>query len=216
MTPLLVLVTDREVGGSHLLRAVEDAVAGGVDRVQVRERGLPGAALLRHVEDIAAASRRGAARRGGSVEILVNRFIDVALAAGADGVHLGFDAIAPADARALVGAEKIVTVACHGTDEILKLPANVVDQAQLAPIYAPRSKASTRPPLGPQAIAGAAGGPPVIAQGGIDPPRAATCIAAGAVGVAVTGALLLADSPCDAARAFRRALDAVHPVDSGG
>jgi thiamine-phosphate pyrophosphorylase len=202
-------VTDRAVSRHPLAEAVEAAVAAGVDWVQVRERTLGGAALLAHVEALQAAAGRGAARRGGGVRVLVNRRLDVALAAGADGVHLGGDALPPATARALLGAAALLGVSTHAPAELAAAAREPVDYAQLAPIFAPRSKSAARPALGLGALREAAGQPvAVLAQGGIDAARAAACVEAGAAGVCVTGEILLAGDPGAAAAALRTALDA--------
>jgi thiamine-phosphate pyrophosphorylase len=86
--------------------AVDAAVRAGVDWIQLRERELDGAALLRFAGDLCDVARRAALARDGSVKILINRRIDVALAIGADGVHLGFDAVAPQDAAAILGVRR--------------------------------------------------------------------------------------------------------------
>lgn len=186
---------------------VEAAVAAGVDWVQVRDRTLGGAALLALTDAVRAAAARGAARRGGPARVIVNRRLDVALAAGADGVHLGFDALAPADARALLGPAAEVGVSAHAPEEI---DAGCgASYAHLAPVFAPLSKPGSRPPLGLAALARAcARGLPVFAQGGIRPERVREVVAAGAAGVAVTGAVLGASDPAAAVRALREALDA--------
>jgi thiamine-phosphate pyrophosphorylase len=200
-------VTDRAAAGADLAARVEAAVANGVDLVQVRDRALEGAALLAHVEDIIAAARRGARARGGPVRIVVNRRADVALAAGADGLHLGFDAMPPATARALLGPAAWLGASLHGAGEIAALAGAPLDYVHLAPIFDPLSKAAERPALGLDALRRAcAGALPVLAQGGITEGNAAACRAAGAAGVAVTGAILLAPDPGAAARALRAAL----------
>lgn len=206
---LLVLVTDRGAARGPLPEAVEAAVAGGVDWVQVRERGLEGAEHLALVDACRAAARRGAARRGGAVRVLVNGRADLALAAGADGVHLGTGALPARAARALLGPAALVGVAAHAPAELAEASASgLLDYAHLAPIFAPLSKAGERPPLGPEALAEAArAGLPVLAQGGIDAASAGACLEAGAAGVAVTGALLAAEDPRAAAAALRRALE---------
>jgi thiamine-phosphate pyrophosphorylase len=182
-------------------------VRAGVDWVQVRERALEGVALLEHARAVAQAARAAARERGGSVRVIVNRRADVALACGADGIHLGQDAMRPGEARALLGPETLVGVSCHGAAELAE--ARGASYAQLAPIFAPLSKAASRPALGLAALAAAcdATGLPILAQGGIDPGRAAAAVAAGAAGVAVTGAILMAPDPGAAAAALRRALD---------
>jgi thiamine-phosphate pyrophosphorylase len=199
-------VLDASAARGPLPALVEASVAAGVDWVQVRERALEGSALLSLCERVSDAARRGAKRRGGDVRVLVNRRADVALAAGADGVHLGGDAMAPADARALLGASAWIGISTHAPDE---LDASCgASYAHLAPVFAPLSKTSERPPLGLAALARAsARGVPVLAQGGITPARARDVVAAGAAGVAVTGSVLAADDPAAAVQALRRALD---------
>ena len=185
------------------------AVAGGVDWVQLRERGLAGRALLELADELAAAARRAAAARGGTVRVLINRRIDVALALGLDGVHLGFDALGAAQARALLGAERLVGVSAHSAEEVARAAREGASYAHLAPIFAPLSKPSERPPLGLAALgASRRAGIPVLAQGGIDAASAGAALASGAAGVAVTGAVLGAPDPRVAARRLREALDA--------
>jgi thiamine-phosphate diphosphorylase len=206
------------------LAAITEAVAGGADWVQLRERALAGRPLLAWVEAARDAARAGAARRGdaGSLRVLVNRRVDVALAADADGVHLGFDAMDPAQARALLAAEGAATnqnqgggrvrwigVSTHAAVEVPVAARAGADYAQLAPIFAPLSKPAERAALGLGALAAARGaGIPVLAQGGIDADNAADAWRAGALGVAVTGAIVLSSDPGAAAHRLRRALDA--------
>ena len=176
-------------------------MSGGVDRVQVRARELEGAALVELVAALAAAARR---ERPG-VEILVNRRVDAALAAGADGVHLGFDAMDVAAARRVLGKDALVGVSTHCVDEVRA--AAGASYVHLAPVFAPLSKPATREALGLAAVESAARAEvPVIAQGGIDASNAGAVCAAGAAGVAVTGAVLMADDPASATAALRRAL----------
>jgi len=179
-------------------------VAAGVDWLQIRDRSLGGAALLALVDAVGAEARSAAARSGRSVRVLVNRRVDVALACGADGVHLGFDAPPPAEARRLLGAGALVGVSCHTAAEVGA--AKEASYAHVAPVFEPLSKATTRPPLG-TAVLRDARGLPVLAQGGIEPANVAACIAAGAAGVAVTGSILAAPDPGRAAAALRAALD---------
>ena len=178
-------------------------MAAGADWVQIRERALEGRALLAQVDALARAARRASPR----VRVIVNRRVDVALAAGADGVHLGLDALDPPEARRLLGAGALVGVSCHGPAEVARARERGADYAHLAPIFTPLSKPAGRPPLGLEALARAAAlGLPVLAQGGIDPEGAARAVAAGAAGVAVTGAILAAPDPGAAAAALRAAL----------
>jgi thiamine-phosphate pyrophosphorylase len=184
---------------------VAAAVTRGVDWVQVRERELPGAGLVDFAQGVAEAARGAGARAGRPVKVIVNRRVDVALAVGADGVHLGFDAMPPQEARRLLGPDALVGVSCHAPAEVGA--AGGASYAHLAPVFAPLSKAPSRPPLGLEALGVAAGARPVLAQGGVEAGNAAACLAAGAAGVAVTGAVLQARDPGQAAAALRAALD---------
>ena len=207
MKPILCLVTNRETAAGDLVARVSAAVGAGVDWVQIRERELEGAALLEHAEAIVAGARQAAAKRGMEVAVLINRRVDVALALGADGVQLGFDAMDATTARQLLGSDARVGISSHHPDEIRTLES-AANYVQLAPIFQPFSKSSSRPPLGLDAITKAAKHrAPVIAQGGIDASRAAAVIHAGATGIAVTGAILSVADSASATKSLRVALD---------
>ena len=202
-----MLVVDRAFAGERLGAATEQAFRGGVDALQIRERALEGRELLHFATELAGRARRGAEAAGRSARVLVNRRCDIALALGADGVHLGFDAIGAADARRLFPSGW-VGVSAHSIEEVEGAERAGADYAQLAPIFDPRSKAAERPALGIERLRrAAAGGLPVIAQGGATPERCGELVDVGAAGVAVTGALLASPDPEATARAFRLALD---------
>ena len=186
---------------------VAEAVAGGVDWVQLRERDLGGRALCELAERVVAAARRAADAAGRPVRVLINRRADVALAVGADGVHLGWNALPVAAARALLGAKAILGVAAHTPGEVRAAAAQGADYATLAPIFAPLSKPTEAAPLGAAAIAACGADLRVLAQGGIDVAQVEQVARAGAAGVAVTGAVLSARDPRAAAAALRAALD---------
>lgn len=194
--PILCLVTDRSG-----FAAVAAAVRGGVDWVQLRDRSLDGGELL------AALAEARAACGQAPVRWLVNRRVDLAWAAGADGVHLGFDGMQAGDARALLGTQALIGIACHTPEEVCAADTDL-SYVHLAPIHPPLSKPATRPPLGMAALErAAAAGVPILAQGGVTAANAQDCIQAGATGVAVTGEILAAADPERAARALREALD---------
>jgi thiamine-phosphate pyrophosphorylase len=202
--PILCLVTDRRLAAGPLEDVVEAVVAAGVDWVQIRERDLDGADLVALCDRVVAAAH-GA---NPNARVLVNRRVDVALAARADGAHLGFDALPVATARALLGGTATLGVATHAPEEAAAAARDGADYAHLAPIFAPLSKPAERAPLGLDAIARCRGALPILAQGGIEPHNATAAVRAGAAGVAVTGAILAANDPAEAARALRAALDA--------
>lgn len=206
---MLALVFDRAgLGGdaAGLVRSlVLSLVEAGVDWLQVRDRTLEADALFELTCQVMEGARAGAR----PAKVIVNRRIDVALAAGADGAHLGFDALGVREARTLMGPRAMIGVSCHAISEIRQAAAQGADYVHLAPIFDPISKPATRPALGLEVVREAARiGVPVLAQGGLDAARARAAIRAGAAGVAVTGRVLHASDPVAAVRALRAALDA--------
>lgn len=205
--PVLCLVVERDCGALATCEAVEAAVAGGVDWVQIRDRSLESAPLLEFSRGIEAAVRRGAAGR--EVRLIVNRRVDIALALPAHGVHLGFDALSPERASALLPPGAIIGCSVHSPEEAKAAAATCAHYVQLAPIYPPLSKPATRKALGIEAIGLAReAGIAVLAQGGIEAKHCAELLRAGAAGIAVTGAILLSDDPRHASASLRAALDA--------
>ena len=178
------------------------AVGAGVDAVQLRDRRVDGGALLAAARTLRDLTRRHGAR------LLVNDRVDVALAAGADGVHLPAASFPIATARRLLGAEAWIGRSTHSVTEAEAAASDKADYVVLGPIFATPSKAAFGPPLGVAALTGARAGCPVIAIGGVTPDTVPTLRAAGAYGVAVIRAVLDADEPAAAARSLRSALDA--------
>ena len=199
----LYLVTDRtRTGGRPLPEVVEAAVRGGVDAVQLREKDLPAGALF----ELARELRRRCTRHG--VRLLINDRIDVALAVGADGVHLPVDSFAAGDARALVGPGRLIGVSTHSLEQAQRASAAGADFVVFGPVFATPSKRPFGPPLGLEALAQAAGAVsvPVFAIGGVTVARADAVCRHGAHGIAAIAAVLEATDPTAAARALRRAL----------
>lgn len=205
---MLCLVVDRHCDRHPLVGAVEAAVEAGVDWLQIRDRELEGRDLLAWADELATAGRRAARGTDRPLKVIVNRRIDVALAIGADGVHLGFDALAPEEARQLLPRGAWIGVSCHTTHEVRAAREAGASYAHLAPVWDPLSKPSERPALGVEGIREACRhGLPVLAQGGVTAERCPELRAAGAAGVAVTGCILQADDPGAATAALRAALD---------
>ena len=199
----LYLVTDRtRTGGRPLPDVVEAAVCGGVDAVQLREKDLPGGALFELARELRSRCTRHGAR------LLINDRIDVALAVGADGVHLPVASFSPADARALLGPDRLVGVSTHSIEQVQRASAGGADFVVFGPVFDTPSKRAFGPPLGLAALAQAAGAAsvPVFAIGGVTAARAAAVRQHGAHGLAVIAAVLEAADPAAAARALRGAL----------
>jgi thiamine-phosphate pyrophosphorylase len=197
--PAVHLIADRRLV-ADLPGAVRRALAGlppGVAAVHLREKDLGGRDLL-----ALAWALRAACQAAGQL-LLVNDRIDVALAAGADGVHLPSSGLPPAEARRLVGRERLVGVSCHGLAEVARARDGGADYATFGPLYDTPSKRGLGRPLGLGALEEAARlGLPLVGLGGIDAGRAAAVRAAGAQGVAAIRAWLAAPDPAAAVRAL--------------
>jgi thiamine-phosphate pyrophosphorylase len=175
-------ITDRHSAGgmSPLLACIERAIAEGVDQIQIREKDLAARELLLLTRRIVEL---GAGRR---TRILVNSRTDIALAAGAHGVHLPADSISPRYLRAIAPPGFLVGVSTHERCEILAAQEEGADFVVFGPVFSPGSKISHLPETGPEGLRAAVQGLtiPVFALGGITPENADLCIQAGAAGVA--------------------------------
>jgi thiamine-phosphate pyrophosphorylase len=188
----LYLVTDRkQTAGRDLVEVLRQVLDAGVRAIQLREKDLDTIDVYRLGERLLPIAReRGAA-------LIVNDRVDVAMALGADGVHLTGKSLPPKEARALVGTDMLVGVSCHGLADIEEAVAGRVDFVVLGPIYATPSKAPYGPPLGVGMLrqASAICPLPILAIGGINAQRVPEVVGAGADGVAVISAVLTAPNP---------------------
>jgi thiamine-phosphate pyrophosphorylase len=172
------------------------ASAGGACAVQLRERRLATPALLTLARELAA---RAAAA---NVLFLVNDRVDIALAAGADGAHVGPDDLPPADARRLLGPDRLLGVSV-GTVEEAHAAAPHASYFGVGPIFGSRTKSDAGPAVTPARIAeirAAVPEIPVVAIGGIDAGNIATVAAAGAAAAAVVSAVVTAPDMTAAVR----------------
>lgn len=193
-TPTLCLVTDRHLcGPERLVQAVTQAVEGGVNMVQLREKDLP-------ARDLYELGRQLLAAIGDRCPLIVSDRLDVALALNAAGVQIGAAGLPLAEARRLAGRHLLLGASVHSVAETKAAAAAGADFAVLGTIYATRSHPG-KPPDGPALIAAARQGTrlPLIAIGGIDATKVDEVMAAGADGVAVISAILGADDPRAAA-----------------
>src|SRR5262249_31565654 len=198
----LYLVTDRRrSAGRPLLEVIEQALQGGVDAVQLREKDLLGAELF----ELAGALRALCMRYDAA--LLINDRIDVALAIGAHGVHLPVDSFAPADARQVLGRHPLIGASSHSLDQARAAAEAGADFVVFGPVFDTPSKPAFGPPLGLEALrqVAAAVPVPVFAIGGVDAERATSVREQGAAGVAVVSAILEAADPRVAAAALRPA-----------
>ena len=174
------MITDRRaVGGLEaLIKLARCRMAEGISAIQIREKDLDASELYQLTKAIVALPNPAGTR------VLVNGRLDVALAAGADGVHLPAGSPEPRMIRALCPADFLIGISCHDSREIAM--AQEADYVLLAPIFKPVSKRDERTPLGLNTLAESvrASRVPIVALGGISRERIDDCIAAGAAGVA--------------------------------
>jgi thiamine-phosphate pyrophosphorylase len=184
------------------LDALPAALRGGVDVFQLRDKSADDDALL-----AAARTARRLCDEAGAL-FIVNDRPDLAVAAGADGVHVGQDDVPVAVARAAVGPDAIVGLSTHSPDQVAAAGEAEVDYIGVGPVYATPTKAGRAPVgLGLVEFAARHARSPFFAIGGIDAGNAAAVVAGGAKRIAVVRAIAEADDPEAAALRLRAATD---------
>ena len=205
----LYALLDPERAGGHDLAALgRDVVAGGATLLQLRDKH---GSTRRLIEETRAIK---AALAGSGVPVLVNDRVDVALAAGADGVHVGQDDMPAADARRLLGRSAVIGLSVKTIAEAQAAPLGALDYVCVGGVFVTTSKDNASAPIGVAglknllaALRARAPDFPIGAIAGIDETNAGEVVCAGADGVAVISALSLAPDPTDAARRLRGIVD---------
>ena len=195
----LYLITDRGVTGERdLLAVVAEALAGGVPAVQLREKALSS----RDYFDLARELRGLTARY--HTRLLINDRVDIALAVGADGVHLPESGMPVGAARKLLGPRRLIGVSCHSQEKAAAAAEQGADFITYGPVYETPSKAAYGAPVGITSLAGVVRSLslPVFALGGITRDRVPELLAAGIHRVALISAILAAPAPKAEAEAF--------------
>ena len=193
---LLYYITDRsQFPGDErarrraLLAKIAEAVRAGVDYIQLRERDLS----TRELETLAREVAELVRENSPSTRLLINSRTDVALAAGADGVHLRADDVEPHEVRQVLDVSArpplaigqfLVAISCHSNEDVIRAESEAADFAVFAPVFGKRGTAGT-PPVGLAALREACRAKiSVLALGGVHLRNAASCLNAGAAGIA--------------------------------
>lgn len=207
---LNAILDPERAGGRPLVDLARAVVAGGATLLQLRDKH---GSTRRMIEE-ARALVEVLAPLG--VPLVINDRVDVALASGAAGVHVGPDDMTVEDARAILGPGAIVGHSIKTLDAAERVPLDLLDYAGVGGVYATLSKDNPAPPMGPEGLAKIravlrrrAPLMPVVGIAGIEIGNAAPVVAAGADGVAVISALSLAPDPEVAARTLRAIVDGV-------
>ena len=197
----LYLVTDRGLSrGRPTPEIVRAAVRGGVTCVQLREKKCSTREFIAE----ALAVRDFLKWRG--VPLIINDRVDVALAVGADGVHLGQGDLPLAEARAILGESKLIGISAESLRDAVAAENAGADYLGVSPIFATPTKTDTAAPLGLEGLRAIRRQVklPLVAIGGLNAGNAAAVIGGGADGVAVVSAIVAADDPGLAARELAR------------
>jgi thiamine-phosphate pyrophosphorylase len=200
--PKLYPITDRRLSGLTHTEQVARLCEGGARVVQLREKHLTPREFYAEVSEAVKVAREFGAR------LVVNDRADVALAAGADGVHLGQDDMPPAAARALLGEGKVVGFSTHSVEQAVEAARLPVDYIAIGPVFSTMSKENPDPVVGLEGVrrvrAAVGAAVKLVAIGGITLESAPSVLEAGADSVAVIGALI---GPSDPAEINRRTRD---------
>ncbi|MCI0625370.1 MAG: thiamine phosphate synthase [Acidobacteria bacterium] len=179
--PLAYYITDRQSCSLPIIQQIRQAIDTSIDLIQIREKDLATRSLL----ELAQAARDCA--KGSRSKILINDRLDIALAAGLDGVQLGHHSIPAGTLRERL-AEKdfLIGVSVHSLDEFLQAESQGASFVTLGPVFATPSKAAYGPPLGLEVLRRVCQRAtiPVFALGGIELQNYQACLASGAAGIA--------------------------------
>jgi thiamine-phosphate pyrophosphorylase len=213
---LYVLADPVRAHGRSLADISAAAARGGATLVQLRDKSGETRALVEQARAVKHALA------GSGVPVLINDRVDVALASGANGVHLGRDDLDQRTARRLLGPRAIIGATVRADEDVNALVPGAIDYVCVGGVFATKSKDNPDPPIGVQGFARLARlvrerapGIPVGAIAGIDESNAGEVIGAGADGIAVVSAVTAAKDPEAAARALRQIVDAAQAKREG-
>jgi thiamine-phosphate pyrophosphorylase len=206
---LYAIVDPQNTGGHDLIDLARAVAAGGATLVQLRDKVNDTGRMVEEARALKAALATF------GVPLIINDRVDVALAAGADGVHVGQDDMAVKDARRLLGPGPFIGLSIRTAEQAAAAPLAVIDYVGIGGVYSTVSKTSGKSPIGldglrevVKVLRGRIGNFPACGIAGITAANAEPVIAAGADGVSVISALSRQPDPEAAARELRAVVDA--------
>jgi thiamine-phosphate pyrophosphorylase len=185
--PKLYAITDVKLSGLSHAEQVAALAVGGATLIQLREKHLSADEFYREARDAVRVARTY------QVKLLINDRVDVALAVGADGVHLGQDDLPPEAARRLLGEDALVGFSTHNLVQAREATRLPIDYLALGPVFQTTTKENPDPVVGPdrlREVRESVGRLPLVGIGGITIENARSVLAAGADSVAVVSWLL--------------------------
>ena len=181
------------------------AVKGGVTIVQLREKDLSTDQFVKDAKEIKSALTQF------DIPLIINDRVDVALAAGADGVHLGQDDMHPEDARRVLGRDVIIGLSVGNISEMQRFDPAFVDYVGIGPAFITQTKVDAGTALGTEGVRNLRRqiSVPCVGIGGINNSNAASILQSGVDGIAVVSAICSADNPEHAARDLKSITSAI-------
>lgn len=185
--PKIYPLTDGQLTGLSHAEQVRRLALGGAEVIQLREKLMTGSQFFDAASDALSVAREY------GVKLIINDRVDIALAVGADGVHLGQDDLPPNEARKLLGEDSIIGYSTHSLAQAVQALSFPIDYLAIGPVFATSTKADTAPTIGLEGVTEvrqACKDISLVAIGGINELNAASVFDAGAHSIAVVSALL--------------------------
>ena len=206
--PIIYPLTDTGLSGLSHAEQVTALIAGGARFIQIREKNSRSDEFCRAVVESLAAARETGTR------LIVNDRVDIAMAAGAHGVHLGQTDLPPVEARRLLGADAIIGYSTHTIEQARAAMNMPLDYIAFGPVWPTRTKENPDPVVGLDLLGEVkriAGKMPVVAIGGISESNASATLSAGADSLAVVSCLFSENEPIEKRyRSLRNTIDVKH------
>jgi thiamine-phosphate pyrophosphorylase len=186
-----ILITNRNICEAKLVDIISQAIDGGVETVQLREKDLSTDELYVLASEIREITREKGAN------LIINDRVDIALAVDADGVHLGWKSLGIGIVRTMIGHDKLIGFSAHNLQEARKAEDSGADYVTISPVFDTANKDYFIAPLGTEEIGKIKEeiGIPVIALGGINENNVNGVLENGADGIAVISAILQSENP---------------------